>query len=146
MTAAPKFPIGYPLQVGYLGLYRADEIATSRNGVPIHPPYEIHGQRIVPDFEEIEAGEDGPAGCRIVHPKGWEYFAARVTGQGNYVTQGWFTENELLARGYEPPPDQFEKLRQWEKAEAERAARLKAPTEQFEKAEIDAAYRELGWD
>lgn len=99
----PKFPVGFPLNVGYMGLYRADVEAETRSGQPIRPPYAVHGLRLVPEFVEIDADGDGPAGYRVEYPKGWEYFAARVTPYGEWKEYGWFTEAELLKAEYVPP-------------------------------------------
>lgn len=105
----PAFPIGFPLNLGYLGLYRADEDATNRNGDPI-PPTPIMGVRYLPDARETwPNGEDKDSTWTIEHPAGWEYQVAYFDRQGSYTIDGWWTEAELLEKGYVPPADPAER-------------------------------------
>lgn len=109
----PKFPLDYVVQVGYLGLYRADEEATSRNGLKISPPYRIVGMRFVAERIEGEWNEaTGELDAdSIGHPAGWEYQMGRITVTGRALLYDWFSEAMLIKAGYEPPASPFDRMR-----------------------------------
>lgn len=98
----PKFSIYYPVKVGYLGLYRADDDATNRAGEVVHLGYSVRGLRLVPDAREDEDGV-----LLVGYPRGWEYLIARVVPATDERCEewregGWYSEAELLAKGYTP--------------------------------------------
>lgn len=97
-TPAPKFLPGFPVKIGYLGLYRSDENPTNRNGDPIKSRSTILGMRYLPRIEEDEDGKE------VIMMPGWEYQVFMLTSKG-YRDRGWFSEKELLETGYTPTED-----------------------------------------
>ncbi len=92
----PLFPIGFEVQIGYVGLYRADDPpGTSKR-------YAVAGIRLVPRAHEDENGK-----IEITYPKGWEYLMARryeVDGEAErWDEDGWHSEADLLKKGYRQP-------------------------------------------
>lgn len=102
-SVMPKFPIYFPVKIGYLGLYRADADATNRAGEVVHLGYAVRGLRLVPEPHEDEDGL-----MMVGYPNGWEYLIARVVPATDerceeWRESGWYPEAELLAKGYAPP-------------------------------------------
>jgi len=101
---APRFPTGFPVQVDYMGLRRADEQQCNRDGKPTDYGHVVRGVRLIPDVVETGTGDvDTPARDEVVYPRGWEYLIARFTDAGQWREWGWETESDLIDAGYVPP-------------------------------------------
>lgn len=116
MREYPLFPLGFTLQVGYMDLYRPDETARTRDGSPVDPPHAVAAFRLV---AEAKGGDWDEATKtitpeRVEYPRGWEYLAVRITHGGTYREHGWYTEAELLDKGYKPPlPEGVRRFKEW---------------------------------
>jgi hypothetical protein len=99
----PLFPVGFPLNVGYMGLTDADVPPFTASGKTVEPT-PIQGIRLLPNpVHDCPDGDDGEQIVTIEHASGWEYQIAYIDGRGRWQEDGWWTEAELLKRGYVPP-------------------------------------------
>lgn len=102
LTSLPRFPLGFPLRVGYMGLHRADDQECNSAGEKKDYANAIDGIRLIPEpFETEDMPEEGdPRRDAVSYPKGWEYHVARFTESGQYREWGWIPEAELIQHGY----------------------------------------------
>lgn len=107
----PRFPLGYPVRIGYLGLYRPDQQPTSRSGKPIDGTHVILGFRLVAELDATYPPPEEVETFHIDYPYGWEYFtgpadpnASRDRWNRNdwHEHGAWRKEKELLEKGYDP--------------------------------------------
>lgn len=89
----PRFPVGTPLNIGYLGLYYAAGRATNRSGREVDYGARIIGMRLTAEAVEGDEGVD------LLHRSGWEYQVGFIS-EGLYHESGWYRETELLKYGY----------------------------------------------
>ncbi len=105
----PLFAVGQKVRTWYMGLAGPDE-KPCRNGDPAKPlrytDNTIEGVRLKPHgFEEYDE-ETGATRIVTEYPNGWEYLAIAPDG----TEDGWFSEAELLAKGYTPAPSIYEEM------------------------------------
>ena len=99
----PAFPMGYPVRVGYLGLYRVYEQPTNSHGQPIDGTRIILGCRLQPGTKEDPTIDD-PDGHKLHYWHGWEYAIGPddVNVERWHEKVNWYEERDLLEKGYDP--------------------------------------------